>query len=318
MSEQIINEVEDLNFSNMEQKKQDRKLFNSIGVALTVLVVLVLALQSVFGIVVNIINPELWKLPWMTWLMIIVGFHLTAFPVFCILMKKLPSSPKGEAKTMKIGKVIRLFIIGMATLYLFNLISVGINYLIGMLKGSPVANPYAATVEASNIFFTFLVAGIIAPIIEEILFRGILLDKLRVYGEKVAIWVTAIAFGLFHLNTSQSLYATALGVLLAYVAVKTNRVKYCIILHMAINIMGSLIVPLLLTAGYAGAIGVIVLFFLIAGIILFIRMKKNPIVEDGGEQPVVQSVSKAVIFGNPGMIAYISVCLIVIVATALR
>ena len=309
MNEQVVNEV---------QRKQDRKLFSSVGVALTVLVVLVLAIQSVFSIVVSRIDPELWKLPWMSWLIVVVGFYLTAFPVFCILMKKVPNSPKGEAKTLKIGKVISLFIIGMATLYLFNFISVGINYLIGMLKGSAVVNPYAATVNASGVFYTVLVTGIIAPIIEEVLFRGILLDKLRLYGEKVAIWVTAIAFGLFHLNTSQSLYATALGVLLAYIAVKTNRIKYCIILHMAINIMGSAIAPFLLAIGYVEAIGVMVLFFLIVGIILFIRMKKHPIVEDGGEQLVVQSVRKTVIFGNPGMIAYISVCLVVIVAVTLR
>ncbi len=317
MNEQVVDEVKDLNFSNMDQKKQDRKLFSSIGVALTVLVLLVLVLETVFSTVVELINPELWKLPWISYLMIVVGFYITAFPVFCILMKKIPNSPKGEPKTMKIGKVISLFIIGMATLYIFNLASLILNYVIGLLKGSTVVNPFAAAVGASNVFFTFLMVGILAPIIEEIIFRGVLLDKLRLYGDKVAIWVTAIAFGLFHLNTSQSIYATALGVLLAYVALKTNRIKYCIILHMAINIMGSVIAPLLSAAGYLSAVGAMVIFFIIAGIILFMLMKKNPIVEEDGEEVVIQNVSKAVVFGNPGMISYIGICLVIIVIMTL-
>ncbi len=317
MDNQVLDQYINFHTDNMEEKKKSRKLFSRIGFALTILVVTIQVFEAVFYTVVDGINPDLWTLPWMQWLMIAVGFYFTSFPVFCILMKQIPNLPKGKPKKMKLGKLISFFVIGMATLYIFNYLSFAINYAISTYKGSEVVNPLATAIDSSNVFFTFLVVGIIAPIIEEVLFRSILLDKLRLYGEKTAIWVTSIAFGLFHLNTSQLFYATALGVLLAYIAVKTNRIKYCIILHIAINIIGSVVGPLLASTEYAILVGAMVILFIISGIILFIIMKKQPITEDEVEQPVVQKVSKVIVLGNPGMITYIVICLVLIVITTL-
>ena len=56
-----------------------------------------------------------------------------------------------------------------------------------------------------------LFVAIIGPIFEELIFRGLLLKKLRVYGDKTAIIYTGIAFGLFHTNLSQILFATVIG-----------------------------------------------------------------------------------------------------------
>ena len=54
--------------------------------------------------------------------------------------------------------------------------------------------------------------------------------------DKVAIITTAILFGLFHANFSQFFYAVALGMIFAYVTLKTGTIKYSIILHIVVNI----------------------------------------------------------------------------------
>ena len=87
----------------------------------------------------------------------------------------------------------------------------------------------------ANHIFTVIFVVIIGPIFEELIFRGLLLKKLRVYGDKTAIIYTGIAFGLFHTNLSQILFATVIGFVMAYVVCKTNDIKYSMIIHIIIN-----------------------------------------------------------------------------------
>ena len=48
-------------------------------------------------------------------------------------------------------------------------------------------NPIANVVGTSNWIWSLIFAGILSPIVEEMLFRGIMLNKIRMYGDKVAI-----------------------------------------------------------------------------------------------------------------------------------
>jgi len=84
----------------------------------------------------------------------------------------------------------------------------------------------------------------LAPVIEEYIFRKQLIDRMHIYGEKLAVVTSALMFGLFHGNLSQLFYAFALGLVFGYVYLKTGRLQYSIGLHMLINCLGSVIGPL--------------------------------------------------------------------------
>ena len=83
---------------------------------------------------------------------------------------------------------------------------------------------------------------IVAPIVEELIFRKIVIDRLSVFGDRNAIIFSSVAFGLIHVNLYQFFYATALGFILGYVYTKTRNVKYSIFMHMLINFLGSVVV----------------------------------------------------------------------------
>ena len=76
---------------------------------------------------------------------------------------------------------------------------------------------------------------IAAPIIEELIFRKLLIDRISPFGEKTAIFASALAFGLVHGNFSQFFYAFAIGLLFGYIYVKTRNILYTIVLHMFVN-----------------------------------------------------------------------------------
>ncbi len=82
----------------------------------------------------------------------------------------------------------------------------------------------------------FLMVAIAAPILEESLFRGIILKALlKKYNPYVAILISAIVFGVFHMNPWQFLYATVLGLFLGYMYWKTKSLFYPIFIHFLLN-----------------------------------------------------------------------------------
>lgn len=82
----------------------------------------------------------------------------------------------------------------------------------------------------------FLYASILAPIWEELLFRGYVLRTLRPFGKRFAILTSAILFGLFHGNLLQTPYALIMGLLLGYVTAEYS-IGWAILLHMFNNLV---------------------------------------------------------------------------------
>lgn len=95
---------------------------------------------------------------------------------------------------------------------------------------------------STDTFSMFLYASVVAPISEELIFRGYVLRSLRPYGKRFAIFASALLFGLFHGNLLQTPYAFLVGLVLGYVTV-----EYSIVWAMAIHMFNNLVLADLLT-----------------------------------------------------------------------
>lgn len=98
----------------------------------------------------------------------------------------------------------------------------------------------------SGWLFLFYVC-LIGPIFEEVLFRGVILRTLNRYNRFFAIFASALIFGLFHLYLEQGAHAFVLGLVLAYVSLKTDSLMTCILLHIfhnTITTFSSFSIPL--------------------------------------------------------------------------
>ena len=89
---------------------------------------------------------------------------------------------------------------------------------------------------SSDTFSMFLYASILAPVWEELLFRGYVLGTLRPFGKRFSIWGSALLFGLFHGNLLQAPYAVLVGLLLGYITVEYSLI-WSILLHMFNNLV---------------------------------------------------------------------------------
>jgi len=89
---------------------------------------------------------------------------------------------------------------------------------------------------------TTLVGCAIAPVVEEMLFRGIVLRGfLHRYGRAQAIWGSAALFGVAHLNIYQFVAALVIGALSGWLYVRGRSLVPCIALHAAYNTALTLI-----------------------------------------------------------------------------
>lgn len=79
---------------------------------------------------------------------------------------------------------------------------------------------------------------LLAPILEELLFRGMLMRCAEPFGKRFAIFSTAAVFGIYHCSLTQSPFAFALGCVLGYVAVEYSLI-WAIILHLFNNLVIS-------------------------------------------------------------------------------
>lgn len=120
----------------------------------------------------------------------------------------------------------------------------------------------------------FLYAGIIGPIVEELVYRGFVMRQLEKHGKMLAVVVSSILFGAMHANLPQSIFAFFVGLVLGYVAI-----EYSLIWSIVLHILNNLVLVDLLTKalnGFSEQVQYIVeysvtgIFFLI-GLVIVIR-----------------------------------------------
>lgn len=98
--------------------------------------------------------------------------------------------------------------------------------------------------------WTILMLVVMAPVFEELLCRGVVLGSLRArYGVVVAWLVSAIFFGVLHVQPAQVVNATVIGLVLGFVYLATESMWAVMILH-ALN---NGVAYLMLMAGYENA-----------------------------------------------------------------
>lgn len=157
-------------------------------------------------------------------------------------LKRLYHKPKNLGKAL--GNTVAVY--GFAQI--FNILTLVIIFLINKLAGetsidNPITSALPMSLETGLVFM--LLAGIIAPVFEEFMVRGLVFGELKQYGNGLAIFVSAVFFGLLHGNLSQFFYTTAMGVALGYITYATGGILASTIIHAIVNML-SVISSLLL------------------------------------------------------------------------
>jgi len=226
-----------------EWLKQTRRDFSRIGGSLCLMVVIWYALATVLeGALYAAVGGKGEAPNWVTYVGSGVPLYLIAMPIAVMLMGK-STVIETRKFDMKPGLFFKLLLMCLPMMWAGSVFG---SMLSMVLSNGEATDRVADLAMQTNIWnVVFLV--IVGPIFEEWLFRKQLIDHTRKYGEKTAILLSGLAFGLFHMNLFQFFYAFLLGLMFGYVYTRTSKLRYSTAMHMIINFNGGVLAPWVLT-----------------------------------------------------------------------
>lgn len=118
---------------------------------------------------------------------------------------------------------------------------------------------------------TVLCTGILAPVMEEIIFRYGMFNILKKKNLTMALIVSSFMFGLMHGNIIQGGYAFIIGLIIALIYNKTNNLLDAILIHIGVNLSS-----VIFTFTNFNEIIYLLTLTIIFGIITYILQKQNP------------------------------------------
>lgn len=268
----------------MEPKRRDYFFtFTILGLAVSIL----MGFQYI-GAVLYVLaeewvtNQEAGIFYWLSWLFhspwtdILVQYVFVlgaAYPVIWLVLCRIPKF-KTRAYRLTPEDFIVCLVASMGMGYVFNFLGNFINLLVSLVNGKSLLEMNPAIEMVSDMSPSMILyTCILGPFMEELMFRGMILKRARRFGDRTAVIYTAVLFGLMHGNLSQFLYGAFIGIILGYVAVKTDGIRYSAVMHMMINSYGVIMVAgesLLESAGLYGGVFLYSLAFFAEIILLII------------------------------------------------
>lgn len=196
---------------------------------------------------------------------------LVSFVTGLIMVYFLSSTFKRKIKDLKFSFKPKETIDTIAMMYF-------LNYAIGIIGallskfGFPDTSPdFSLSGGFLYNLLTFISVVILAPIFEELIFRGTILQVLSKYNKVFAILVTSLLFGLLHLNMTQAVPAFFMSLILCYMCLKTDSLLVTILAHAGNNLLALMSVY----SDNFVLITVVIMAFVIYGLITIILKSKE-------------------------------------------
>lgn len=147
--------------------------------------------------------------------------------------KRRFSQGKGSWKLLRPGEAVWMLLLGLSLCHLVNMLLA----VLQITRLFPGYEELSEQVFANQDFLPMLLwAGIVAPIAEELIFRGLIFRRLADYVHVGwAIGISAFLFGIYHGNVMQFLYAGLLGACFAYCYDRLGSLWAPILLHIGAN-----------------------------------------------------------------------------------
>lgn len=199
--------------------------------------------------------------------------------IFLVMLRKMPRGRHIPVDCLDPWEMLQGFVFCM-----------GIGYFLIYLAAIPVAlietglgvehqDIVGEMSQQMPLWLTLLSFAVIAPVCEEVIFRRILLDRLRGLGDGSAVVLSGLAFGFFHMNFMQLHYAIVLGMIFAVIVLLTGSIRDTIIIHSLIN-ASSVMVERLPDEGKMGY-GMFLLFCIVVSLVMLVRERKKYHFETG-------------------------------------
>lgn len=209
--------------------------FPNIWQAALIVIAMRLFELMAYGVVVGLLGPQSASLAGAGAVTLLLSYGLTFAALLGIKQLHLADvlHPSSNSATATIGLLtLPLAMLVPALVLVMFAVEAVLTFVVPLSPEQEAMFKQIASPEGT----TMLTVCVLAPIFEEMLFRGVMLRSfLLQYPRSKAMWLSAIVFGAAHLNIYQFAAATLLGWLLAWLYERTHSLWPGILLHAMYN-----------------------------------------------------------------------------------
>lgn len=212
-------------------------------------------------------------------LMVLLASMMVSIPVFGWLyyrdvQKKKQSGWSEEGFSLTEGRLLWTAV-GCAALAMF---CNGAISLLPLAQWSDSYEEVSETLYSGNVWIRIACVGLFGPVVEELVMRGLLYQRLRsMMRPGAAMFWSALAFGIIHGNIVQGVYAFLVGLFFAWLMEYSHRILIPIAGHMAANLFVLLLEDCSLLEIIYGSVPVFLTTTIASGIVFWcsVRIMKN-------------------------------------------
>ena len=241
----------------------------------------------------------------------LLGFGITG--IITTKMSGLRLDDVIKIKKTSIADTTKFVIAGMCFTFILNILLAFMNMNLSLFGYTNEMSDYGEVNGIVGNIIYFVSIAIVPAIIEEFLFRGVILGTLRKYhGDVIAIIVSSVLFGFTHGNFLQTPLTALSGMIMGYLAVKTGSIIPSIILHFVNNslaVTSEWLMKAIDNEQIYGIVDTIIVFaFIVGGLICaisLIKKYKNDLFKfDKPESELTVSKKLTYVFTAPCMIIF--------------
>lgn len=215
--------------------KKEYKQTSMVWLGASVIWIAAFLTQIVVGRVVKTVAPDLAGNSVFLILFSTLPIYVVGIPLSLVFFRRAEAAPPTEKRSLPPLIFFAVVAVCFALSIVGSVIGQGVNHVISSITGEPTVDPVEEITAGVPFFVNYLVVAVAAPIMEELVYRKLVIDRLRRYGEIPAVLFSGLLFGATHGNFTQFFYAFFLGVVFGAVYCATGKLRYTIALHMIIN-----------------------------------------------------------------------------------
>lgn len=240
-----------LNKKKIAKKDDSKNIFivkrqmKNIGFVLGTAIIIYFGMQTIFSLIGAFVLPTLFEnileaedvSMVLQILLQVVSLGLASAFVFAYSEKR----NEKESKKIKLKSKAKIIFITIFLVFALQFVLSGIIYpAIGLDYN--ITDTFATDSTSSVLSKVILIItlAVTPAIFEELFFRKTIIDFLLPYGKKMALLISALLFGIIHMNLSQGLFAFIIGLIFGGIYLFTNDIKLTMLIHLINNGIGAL------------------------------------------------------------------------------
>lgn len=234
-----------------DKLKTARHCFSILGCAVLLLLAGQLAVSLLVDKCMPLFFPAGGYPTWLPLLIAYLAFFGIVFPLAALLLRRLLAAApeKGNIRA-------RHFFAFLPILFLCSFVGSQLSqWLVALLAdafGLQTGSALGTLLLTHPLVMVFILL-VAAPLCEEWFFRKLLLDRACIYGEKLAIFVSALLFACYHTSIYQFFYAFFVGLIFGYLYLRTGRLWVTALMHAIYNLVCIILPYVMLRFGIFGA-----------------------------------------------------------------